>query len=109
MKLLHKLEGPTNSKPLQKPIGGAHILHDTLLESRPISHIPKQEGMEISFSQEDPIIGWLTIHIEEDDGNIVVTSRAHLVPHAEERGAHDPTRGFLVTLQEVPQDLTCGR
>ena len=34
---------------------------------------------------------------------------SHLVPHAEEGGAHALARGFLVTLQEFPWDLTCGR
>ena len=58
--------------------------------------------MEISFSQEDPIIGGLPIHIDEDEDNNAVTSRAHLVPHAEEGEAHAPTGGILVSLQEFP-------
>ena len=44
-------------------------------------------------------------HIDEDEGNNTVTSRAHLVPHAKGRGARAPTGGILVPLQEVPQDL----
>ena len=51
------------------------------------------------------------IHIEEKDkdgSNIVVTSRAYIVPHAEEGGAHAPTGGIFVSLQEIPQDITYG-
>ena len=58
--------------------------------------------MGISFSQEDPTIEMFPIHIDEDEGNNAVTSRAHPVPHAEEGGAHAPTGGILVYLQEVP-------
>ena len=83
-------------------MGEADILQDTLLEARPLSHIPKQEGMAISFSQENPIIGGLPIHIDGGEGNNAVTSRAHLVPHAEEGGAHAPIGGVRVSLQEVP-------
>ena len=97
------MEETIKSTPLQKT-----ILHHTLLEAIPLSHIPKQEGMGISFSQEDPIIGGFPIHIDEDEGNNIVTSRAHPVPHAKEGGAHDPTRGIIVSLQEVPQDLIHG-
>ena len=48
------------------------------------------------------------IHIDEDEGNNAVTSRAHPVPHAEEGGAHAPVGGIIVSLQEVPQDLIHG-
>ena len=64
IKLLHKLEGPTNSKPLQKPIEEAHILHDTLLEARSLFHNLGQEGMKVPFAKEDPLIEQLPpIHI----------------------------------------------
>ena len=59
-------------------------MHHTLLEERPLSYILEQEGMEIPFSKEDPIIGRLPIHIDEDEGNITVMSRVYLAPHAEE-------------------------
>ena len=61
--------------PLQKTMGEADILHYTLLEERTIVQIPKQEGMGISFSQEDPIVEMLPIHIDEDEGNNIVPSR----------------------------------
>ena len=35
-------------------------------------------------------------------------SRVYLAPHAEEEGALAPTRGILVSLQEIPQDLKYG-
>ena len=84
------------------------ILHYTLPKTRPPIHILEQEGMGISFSQEDPTIDMLPIHIDEDEGNSAVTSRAHTVPHAEGRGAHAPTIRILVSLQEFPQDLIHG-
>ena len=65
--------------------------------------------MEIPFIKEDPLIERFPIHSKEEkkvEGNNAVTSRAHLVPHVEEGGAHAPTKGFLVALQEGPQDLT---
>ena len=88
--------------PFQKKMGGADILHYTLPEEIPPVHILEQEGMRISFSQEDPTVEMLPNHIEEDEGNNVVTSRAYPVPHAEGGGAHAPTGGILVPLQEVP-------
>ena len=92
----------------QKTMGGADILHYTLPKVRPLVHILEQEGMGISFSQEDPTIEMLPIHIEEDEGNNAVTSRAYPVPHAEGGGAHAPIGGILVSSQEVPQDLIHG-
>ena len=89
-------------------MGGADIFHYTFPEGRPPVHILGQEGMGISFSQEDPTIEMFPIHIDEDEGNNAVTSRAHLVPHAEGRGAHAPIGGILVSLQEVPRDLIHG-
>ena len=84
-------------------MGEANILHYTLPEERPPVHILEQEGMVISFSQENPTIEMFPTHIdEEEEGNNVVTSRAHPVPHAEGGGAHAPTGGILVSLQEVP-------
>ena len=80
-KTLHMMGGTIN--PLQKTMREVDILHHTLLEARPLSHTPKQEGMEISLLKEDPIIRRLPMHTDEDEGNNVVTSRAHLVPHAE--------------------------
>ena len=94
--------------PLHKTMGGADILHDTLLEARSLFHIPKQEGMGISFSQSDQIYERFPIHINGDEGNIVVTSRAYPVPHAEGGGAHAPIGGIIVSLQEVPHDLIHG-
>ena len=83
MKLFHKLGGLTNSKPLQKPIGGNHILRDTLLKERYLFHSLGQEGMKGPFEKEDPLIEQLPpIHIEDkekDGGYNTVTSRAHLV------------------------------
>ena len=64
--------------------------------------------MGITFSKEDPTVEMFPIHIEEDEGNSAVTSRAHPVPHAEGGGAHAPTGGILVSLQEVLQDLIHG-
>ena len=84
------------------------ILHYTLPKTRPPIHILEQEGMGISFSHEDPTFEMFPIHIKEDEGNNVVTSRAHPVPHAEGGGANAPTWGILVSLQEVPQDLIHG-
>ena len=86
-------------------MGGANILYYTFPKARPPVHILEQEGMGISFSQEDPTVDMLPIHIEGYEGNNAVTSRAHPVPHAEEGGAHAPTGGILVSLQEVSQDL----
>ena len=45
---------------------------------------------------------------EKARGNNVVTSGADLVPHGEEYGAIAPMRGVLVSMQEVPKNLTCG-
>ena len=42
------------------------------------------------------------------DLNNTVTYRAHTVPHAEGGGAHAPTGGILVSLQEFPQDIIHG-
>ena len=50
----------------------------------------------------------LPTHIDGVEGNNVVTSRAHIVPHAEGGVAHAPIGGILVSLQEVPQDLIHG-
>ena len=112
-KLVHGLKESKNSNPLQKTVGKVPILHNTLLEERSLSHVFGQESMKVPFSKEDPLIKQMTpIHIkeeEEDGGYNAVTSRAYLVPHAEEGGAHAPIGGILVSLQEIPQDLTCGR
>ena len=83
-------------------------MHHTLLEVRPISYFLKQEGMDIHFSKEDPVIGRFPIHIDEEEGNNTVMSRVYLAPHAEEEGALAPTRGILASLQGIPQDLICG-
>ena len=45
-KPLHVME----ENPLQKNMGEVDILHYTFPEARPLVHIPKQEGMGISFS-----------------------------------------------------------
>ena len=103
-KPLHVME----ETPFQKTMRRSDILHYTFPEARPPVHILGQEGMGISFSQEDPTIEILPIHIDEDEGNNIVTSRAHLVPHAEGGGAHDPIGGILVSLQEIPEDLIHG-
>ena len=103
-KPLHVME----ENPFQKTIIGADVLHYTLPEAKPPVHILEQKGMGITFSQRDPIIEMLPTHIDEEEGNSAVTSRAHPVPHAEEGGAHAPTGGILVSLQEVPQDLIRG-
>ena len=97
-KTLHVMEETIKFTPLQKNRGEVDILRHKFLEARPLSNIPKQEGMRISFSQEDPIIGGFPIHIDEDESNNTVTSRAHPVPHAKEGGAHDPAGGILVSL-----------
>ena len=76
-KTLHVMEETINSTPIQKTIEEANILHHTLLEARPLSHILEQEGMEIPFSKEDLIIGRLPIHIDEDEGNNAVMSRVY--------------------------------
>ena len=77
-------------------------MHDILLEARSLFHNLGQEGMKVPFAKEDPLIEQLPpIHFEDeekDGGYNVVTSRAYLVPHAEEGGAHAPTGGFLVSL-----------
>ena len=91
--------------PLQKNMGEEKILHYTLPELEPPVHILGQEGIGITFSQMDPIVKMLTTHIDEEEGNNTITSRAHPVPHAEGRGAHSPVGGILVSLREVPQDL----
>ena len=96
------MEETINSTPLQKTIEEADILHHILLEARPISPIIEQECMEIYFSKEDPILGRLPIHIDEDVGNNAVMSRVYLEPHAEEEGALAPTRGIIVSLQGIP-------
>ena len=81
-------------------------MHDTLLEARYLFHYLGQEGIKGPFAKKEPLIKQLPpIHIEDeenDGGYNVVTSRAYLVPHAKEGGAHAPTEGFLVSLQEVP-------
>ena len=64
--------------------------------------------MGITFSQRDPIVELLPTHIDGEEGNNSVTSRAHPVPHAEGGGAHAPVGGILVSLQEFPQDLIHG-
>ena len=103
-KTLHVME----ETPLNKTMGEVDILHYTLLEARPLVHTPKQEGMGISFSQEDPIVEMLPIHIDKDEGNNDVTSRAHLVSHAKGGGSHAPEGGIILSLQEVPHDLIHG-
>ena len=83
-------------------MGEEKILHYTLPETRPPVHILEQEGMRISFAQGDPTIEVFPTHIDGVEGNNAVTFRAHKVPHAEGEGAHAPTRGILVLLQEFP-------
>ena len=102
------MEETINSYPFHKTMEEADILHHTLLEAIPLSHIPTQEDMEIHFPKEDPILGRLPIHIDEDEGNNAVMSRDYLVPHAEEGGVLAPTKGIIGSLQESPHDLTCG-
>ena len=85
--------------PFQKTMRGANILHYILSEEKLPIHILEQECMRISFSQEDPTIEMLPIHIDEDEGKNTVTSRAHPVLHAKGRGAHAPIGGILVPLQ----------
>ena len=59
---------PINSNPLQKTIEEAHILHNTLLDARTLSHDLEQEDMKIPFSKEDPLIKKVTpIHIKEEE------------------------------------------
>ena len=94
-KPLHVME----ETPFQKTMIGANVLHYTLPEGKPPVHILEQEGMGITFSQRDPIIEMLPTHIDGEEGNNTVTSRAHPVPHAEGGGAHAPTGGILVSLQ----------
>ena len=77
--------------PFQKTMRGADVLHYTFLEEKPPVHILEQEGMGITFSQRDSLVEMLPTHIDEEEGNIAVTSREHPVPHAEEGGAHAPT------------------
>ena len=78
------------------------------MEARPSSCILAQGGKEILFPKEDPIIGGIPTHIEEDEGNNAVISRFDLVPHAEGKGKLAPTRGILAALQGSPQDLIHG-
>ena len=82
-------------------MGGTDVLHYPLLEEKPPVHILEQEGMGITFSQRDPIVEMLPTHIDEEEGNNIVTSIEHPVSHAEGGGAHAPTGGILVSLQEV--------
>ena len=103
------LEETIKLDPLHKAMEEAEILHHTLLEERPLSHILEQEGMEISFSQENPTIEMSPTHIdEEEEGKNAVTYRAQPVPHAMGEGSHAPIGGILVSLQEVPRDLIHG-
>ena len=88
--------------PFQKTMGGDDVLHYTLPEATLSVHILEQEGMGITFSQRDPLVEMLPTHINEEEGNNAVTSRAHPVPHVEEGGAHAPIGGILVPLQEIP-------
>ena len=94
-KPLHVME----ETPFQKTMTGAEVLHHTLMEAKPLVHILEQEGMGITFSQRDPIVEMLPTHIDEEEGNSVVTSRAHPMPHVEGGGAHARTGGILVSLQ----------
>ena len=89
-------------------MGEVKILHYTFSEEEAPVHILRQEGIGISFSQEDTTVEMFPTHIERDEGHNVVTSRAHQVPHAEEGGSHAPTGGTLVLLQEVAHDLIHG-
>lgn len=88
--------------PFYKTMGRADVFHYTLPEEKTPVHILEQKGMRITFSQRDPIVEMLPTHIDEEEGNIVVTSRAHPVSHAEEGGENSPIGGILVSLQEVP-------
>ena len=76
------------------------------MEEKTLSHTFGQEGMQVPFAKEDPLIDYLPpidIEDEEQDGGYsAVTSKAYLVPHVEGGGAHAPTRGFPVALQEGP-------
>ena len=83
-------------------------MHDNLSEARPSSCILAQGGKEIPFPKKDPIIGGFPIHVDEAKGNSAVRSGVDLAPHVEEGGALAPTRGILVSLQGIPQDLMCG-
>ena len=87
-----------NAIPLQKTMEEAEKLHHTLLEESISSHTFEQESMEVSLSKRDPIIGRFPIHVAEIEGNIFVSPRYYLVPHAEEGGALAPSRGILASL-----------
>ena len=86
----------------------ADILHVTLSEARPSSCILAQGGIEIHFPKEDPIIGGLPTHVDEDKGNSAVISRVDIAPHAEGGGALAPNRGILAYLQGSPHDIIHG-
>ena len=77
------MEETIDSKPLQKTIEEVDILHYTLLEAIPSSCIMAQEGMEIAFPKEDPIIGGLPMRVEEAKHNNTDRSGVDLAPHAE--------------------------
>ena len=77
-------------------------MHYNFLEARNSSCILAQDGKEIPFPKEDPIIGGLPIHVEETKGNIAGRSGVDLAPHAEGGGALAPTRGIIVSLQGSP-------
>ena len=83
-------------------MGEPKILHYTLPKAKPQFHILGQEGIKISFSQEDPTVEIFPTHIERDEGNKAVTCRAHPLPHEEDGGEHAPIGGILVLLQEGP-------
>ena len=85
-KPLHVME----ENPFQKTMRGADVFHYTFLEVKLLVHILEQEGMGITFSQRDPIVKMLPTHIDGEEGNNAVTSRAHPVPHVEGGGAHAP-------------------
>ena len=99
-KPLHVLKKTIDSKSLQKAMKEVDILHDALVEAR--SSFLAQRGKEIPFPKEDPTIGGLPNHVEEDEGNNAVISGVDIVAHAEEGGALDPTRGILADLQGSP-------
>ena len=69
---------------------------------------PSREGQDLRSLIVDEAFSTIDEEEEKAGGNIVVISRAHLVPHEEEDGAFSPRRENLALLQGVPKNLTYG-
>ena len=119
-KPFHELERSILPTPLLISIEGDRNMHDALPRERsPLLEEPSSidEDMEVPPSRVDQDQGSLIddeafSHINEEDehrrANNIVPLGGDPSPHGDGRGSIASIRGALVSLQGVPNDLTCG-